>query len=145
MGRGGRLQRLVTLLSKASETSGAGRAAFSDAAASRRYLSSGASKSLHACQAPIAAGDHNTDCLRSYSLDHNCGQRHKPALLVSSGSPIRELLRGVSAGSTTWSRQISAQALQPSDTYVHLYIQVHSSSFCVCLLYHVRPCRVVQQ
>lgn len=39
-----------------------------------------------------------------------------------SGSPIRGLLRGISAGNAVWARHISAQALQPSDTYVHSVI-----------------------
>ena len=56
MGRGGRLHRIATLLSTASEVSTAGRAGVSEAAATRHYLSSSAVSSHHAYRASIAAG-----------------------------------------------------------------------------------------
>lgn len=56
------------------------------------------------------------------------------------GSPIRELFRGISACNTVWARHISAQALQPSDTYVHslcfppfsLHCRETSNCSCMC-------------
>lgn len=54
MGRAGRLHRLASLLSTATEVSTAGRAGIGEVAATRRYLSSGTCH--HACQGSIAAG-----------------------------------------------------------------------------------------
>lgn len=90
MDRCGRLQRFASLLSKATERSSAQRACASDLNYTRRCLPAGTSSSFHACHTPIAAG-----------------------------SPVRELLRGVSASSSVWSRFIASQALQPSDTFAH--------------------------
>ena len=56
MGRGGRLHRIATLLSTASEVSTAGRAGISEAAAARHHLSSSAVSSHLACKGPIAEG-----------------------------------------------------------------------------------------
>ena len=121
MVRGGRLHRLATLLSTASEVSTAGRAGIGEAAATRRYLSSSTISSHHACQGPIAAGTSRV-AARYMDLDHSGA--YYPALF--SGSPIRGLLRGVSACNTVWARHISAQALQPSDTYEHRLLSAHA-------------------
>ncbi|DBA67740.1 hypothetical protein WJX79_010544 [Trebouxia sp. C0005] len=88
MGRCRGLHRVANLLSRASGSSGVQRASASDATFARRGLASSATGTLHACQAPIAAG-----------------------------SPIRELLKHVSASNAVWGRHIATQALQPSDTF----------------------------
>jgi len=56
MGRCRGLYRVANLLSRVSESSVVQRASVSDATLARRGLSSSATSSLHACQAPIAAG-----------------------------------------------------------------------------------------
>ena len=48
--------------------------------------------------------------------------------LVHPGSPIRGLWKGVSAANTVWARHISAEALQPSDTYVPTAVTSHVCS-----------------
>ena len=115
MGRCGGLYRIANLLSRASESSLVQRASASDATFARRGLSSGATGSLHACQAPIAAGTLRKFASKAVQQNSRAATatrwRH-----VSAGSPIRELLKNVSASNAVWGRHIATQALQPSDT-----------------------------
>ena len=114
MGRCRGLSRVANLLSRVSESS-VQRASASDATLARRGLSSSATGSLHACQAPIAAG-------RLWKVACKAVQQISSAAIatdwrhVCAGSPIRELLKNVSASNAVWGRHIATQALQPSDT-----------------------------
>ena len=117
MGRCRGLYRVANLLSRVSESSVVQRASASDATLARRGLSSSATGSLHACQAPIAAGKLRKVACKAVQQISSAATatdwRH-----VSAGSPIRELLKNVSASNAVWGRRIATQALQPSDTYV---------------------------
>ncbi len=115
MGRCRGLYRVANLLSRVSESSVVQRASASDATLARRGLSSSATGSLHACQAPIAAGKLRKVACKAVQQISSAATatdwRH-----VSAGSPIRELLKNVSASNAVWGRHIATQALQPSDT-----------------------------
>ena len=131
MGRVRGLQGVATLLSRASVANGAGRVGVSELAGSctsHRCLSGEAVCSFHACKTPIADGT-------LYFLWYTTGSRKavcnvSATLLVHSGSPIRELWKGVSVANTMWTRHISAEALQPSDTYTSTATTAQFRSIC---------------